>query len=81
MKITDLNLNEQNRVETNTDAYSVISNEYQRDSYIDQYGNVEIVFDPEYNVYRALCVKMHLQREKYLNAKLEDIRRYGTSGD
>lgn len=81
MRITDLNLNEQNRVETNTDAYSVISSEYQRDSYIDQYGNVEIVFDPEYNVYRALCVKMHRQREKYLNAKLEDIRRYGTSGD
>jgi hypothetical protein len=81
MRITDLNLNEQNRVETHTDAYSVISNEYQRDIYIDRYGNVEIVLDPEYDVYRALCPKMHEKREKYLNAKLEDIRRWGTSGD
>ena len=81
MRITDLNLNEQNRVETHTDAYNVISNEYQRDTYIEQYGNVEIEYDEKYKVYRSLCPDMKEQREKYLDAKLEDIRRWGTSGD
>lgn len=78
MRITDLNLNEKNTVETNTDAHHVISNEYQRDSYIDQYGNVEIEYDEKYKVYRSLCPDMKEQREKYLDAKLSYIRQYGS---
>ena len=78
MRITDLNLNERNTVETNTDAHHVVSNEYQRDSYIDQYGNVEIEYDEKYKVYRSLCPDMKEQREKYLDAKLSYIRQYGS---
>ena len=78
MRITDLNLNEKNTVETNTDAHHVISNEYQRDSYIDQYGNVEIEYDEKYKVYRSLCPDMKEQREKFLEAKLSYIRQYGS---
>lgn len=78
MRITDLNLNEKNTVETNTDAHHVISNEYQRDSYIDLYGNVEIEYDEKYKVYRSLCPDMKEQREKYLEAKLSYIRQYGS---
>ena len=78
MKITDLNLNEKNTVETDTDAHHVISNEYQRDSYIDQYGNVEIEYDEEYKIYRALCPDMKEQRNRYLEAKLSYIRKYGS---
>jgi hypothetical protein len=81
MRITDLDLTKKNRVETDTDAYSVISNEYQQERYLEEFGDVFLVFDPEYDVYRVLCPKMHEKREKYLNAKLEDIRRWGTSGD
>jgi hypothetical protein len=81
MRITDLDLTKKNRVETDTDAYSVISNEYQQERYLEEFGDVFLVFDPEYDVYRVLCPKMHKKREKYLDAKLEDVRRYGTSGD
>ena len=79
MRITDLNLNERNTVETNTDAHHVVSNEYQRDSYIDMYGNVQIEYDEKYKVYRSLCPDMKEQREKYLDAKLSYIRQYGSS--
>jgi len=78
MKITDLNLNEKNTVETDTDAYHVISNEYQRDSYIALYGNVEIEYDEKYKVYRSLCPDMEDKREKFLEAKLSYIRQYGS---
>ena len=76
MKISDLELTKQNRIETDTDAYSIISNDYQLRSYIDRYGNVNIILD-EHNVYRVQCNAMKARRDKYCIAKAKDIARYG----
>ena len=41
------------RIETKTDAYRVLSNESEKEKYIAEFGDVVIVFDKEYNVYRV----------------------------
>jgi hypothetical protein len=40
-------------VETRTDAIQIISNDFQLRAYIEQYGDVEVEYDEDSNVWRV----------------------------
>jgi hypothetical protein len=62
------------RVETLTDAVQLISNLRQLDSYIEKYGDVEIVKDGR--VYRVPAFTERI--ESYTAAKAADCRKWGS---
>ena len=81
IKITAANGNEGIRVETTTDALRVIWNDKRfgnvhLERYIEQFGDVEVEHDEEYNVYRVPTFKE--QRDSYIAAKAEHCRRWGS---
>jgi len=58
MRVSDVYLTDHpmcrtHRVETQTDAIAIISNDFQLRSYIEQYGDVVIEFDYAFNVWRV----------------------------
>ena len=47
MNVNQIELTRTTRVEGNTDAYHILSNQFQLDQYIARFGNVEVVWDDE----------------------------------
>ena len=45
MKVTEITLARTTRVESDTDAYHILSNQFQLDGYVAQFGNVDVVYD------------------------------------
>lgn len=62
------------RIETPTDAVAVISNDYQLDAYIAEYGNVPVGHMVG-NVYRVPM--FDAKRERFRAAKLAYCEKYG----
>ncbi len=82
VNITATNSNDGIRVETTTDAYRVIwiderFGNAHLDSYIKQFGDVDVEYDAEDNVYRVAAFKE--QRDSYCAAKAESCRRWGSN--
>ena len=63
------------RVETKTDAYSIIKDSAALDRYIKEFGNVSVVFDSEWNVWRVPDFADAIK--KYSDAKQIDCQRWG----
>ena len=63
------------RVETKTDAHAVINNSPALDRYIKEFGNVSVVFDTEWNVWRVPEFADAIER--YNAAKQIDCQRWG----
>ena len=63
------------RLETQTDAIQVISNDFQRGNYIEKFGDVVIKYDEAANVYRVPEFAPAIAR--YNEAKTRDCQRWG----
>ena len=82
VNITATNGNEGIRVQTTTDAYRVMwiderFGDVHRERYIEQFGDVDVEYDAEDNVYRVLAFKA--ERDNYCAAKAEHCRRWGSN--
>ena len=55
------------RVETTTDAHRVVHSQDDFDSYVKQFGDVEVEYDAEYNVYHVAAFKV--ERDSYIEGK------------
>ncbi len=87
MKLSEVNITATNgdegiRVETTTDALRVIwiderFGNAHLDSYIKQFGDVDVEYDAEDKVYRVPAFKE--QRDSYCAAKAEHCRRWGSN--
>ena len=87
MKLSEVNITATNgdegiRVETTTDALRVIwiderFGNAHLDSYIKQFGDVDVEYDAEDNVYRVPAFKA--ERDSYCAAKAEHCRRWGSN--
>ena len=55
MNVSEITLTRTTRVESDTDAYHILSNQFQLDQYISRFGNVEVVWDDEWTVYACLA--------------------------
>ena len=78
MNISQLNLSNENIVETNRDNHYIIRNEYQRDNYIAKHGDIAVEFDSEFGVWRSLCEDMNAERERYIANISSYFTRFGT---
>ena len=65
------------RVHTTTDANRVIHSQPDFGSYVEQFGDVEVEYDAEYNVYRVPAFKV--DRDSYCASKAEHCRRWGSN--
>jgi hypothetical protein len=65
------------KVHTTTDANRVLHEQDSFDNYIEQFGDVEVVYDEKYRVYRVPAFKE--QRDRYCAAKAESCRRWGSN--
>ena len=82
IKITAINSNDGIRVETTTDALRVIwiderFGNAHLDSYIEQFGDVDVEYDAERRVYCVPAFKA--ERDSYIAAKAEHCRRWGSN--
>jgi hypothetical protein len=63
------------RIETRTDAYRILYDETQRESYIAEYGNVVVEYDRKFDVYRVPSLKTEIR--SYCRAKAADCAVWG----
>lgn len=82
VNITATNSNEGIMVETTTDALRVIwiderFGNAHLDSYIEQFGDVEVEYDEKYNTYRVPAFKA--ERDRYCATKAEYCKRWGSN--
>jgi len=83
MKVSEIKLGKEIRVETTTDAISVFplntkgGQEWHRSSYIKQYGDVDVEYNAEYNVYRVPAFKE--QQDRYCENKAKHCQRWGSN--
>ena len=75
MKVTEITLARTTRVESDTDAYHILSNQFQLDGYVAQFGDVEVVYDSEWKVYRV--PSLDAKRSEYCEKKTRDCARWG----
>ena len=75
MNVSEITLTRTTRVEGNTDAYHILSNQFQLDGYIKQFGNVEVVYDAEWKVYRV--PSLDEKRNIYSEKKTRDCAKWG----
>ena len=76
MNVSEITLTRATRVEGNTDAYHILSNQFQLYHYIDQFGNVEVMYDEEWKVYRV--PRLDAKRNLYSEAKTIDCAKWGS---
>jgi len=69
--VADLNV----QIETKTDAYRYIMNDWQKSNYIEEFGNVGVEYDAEYNVWRVPEFKEEIA--EYSKMKMAECRRWG----
>ena len=83
MKVSEIKLGKEIRVETTTDAINVWplntkgGQEWHRDNYIKNYGDVDVKYDAEYNVYQVPAFKE--QQDKHSEAKAAHCARWGSN--
>ena len=75
MNVNQIELTRTTRVEGNTDAYHILSNQFQLDGYVEQFGNVEVVYDAEWKVYRV--PSLDEKRNLYCEKKTRDCAKWG----
>ena len=75
MNVNQIELTRTTRVEGNTDAYHILSNQFQLDQYIARFGNVEVVYDAEWKVYRV--PSLDAKRSEYETKKTIDCAKWG----
>ena len=75
MNVNQIELTRTTRVEGNTDAYHILSNQFQLDQYIARFGNVEVVYDAEWKVYRV--PSLNAKRSEYETKKTIDCAKWG----
>jgi len=76
MNVNQIELTRTTRVESDTDAYHILSNQFQLDQYISRFGNVEVVWDDEWTVYRV--PSLDEKRSEYETKKARDCARWGS---
>jgi len=82
MKISEVEIEKEIMVQTTTDAYQVIRNDWSLNRYIEQFGDVEVVHEPNAGskVCKAYSVPaFKTERDKYIAAKAEHCRRWGSN--
>ena len=83
IKVSEIKLGKEIRVETTTDAINVWplntkgGQEWHRDNYINNYGDVDVEYDAEDNTYHVPAFKE--QRDRYCASKAEHCRRWGSN--
>jgi len=75
MNVNQIELTRTTRVESDTDAYHILSNQFQLDQYISRFGNVEVVWDDEWTVYRV--PSLDEKRNLYCEKKTRDCAKWG----
>jgi hypothetical protein len=75
MNVNQIELTRTTRVEGNTDAYHILSNQFQLDQYIARFGNVEVIYDEEWKVYRVHS--LDALRSEYERKKTIDCAKWG----
>jgi len=68
--------NKRIRVETTTDAYQILTNTWSLSNYIEEYGDVKVVWDNEEKVYRVPAFKTKI--EKYTAIKAANCKIWGS---
>jgi hypothetical protein len=76
MKVSDLDLTLSPWVETKTDSHNVLSNEFQRNLFIRQFGDVAIV--PDRIAGRYIVPEFSQARKEYSQSKLAHCQKYGS---
>ena len=76
MNVSEITLTRTTRVESDTDAYHILSNQFQLDQYISRFGNVEVVWDDEWTVYRV--PRLDAKRSEYETKKARVCPRWGS---
>ena len=61
------------RVETTTDAHRVVHSQADFNSYVEQWGDVEVVYDEQFNVYHVPAFKVG--RDSYIKSKAAYLSR------
>ena len=80
MKISEININDTTRrcaVETTADYNIILRNEEQRFQYIAEYGDVDVVYDTYYKIYRVDAHKV--ERDEAIAIKAKYCKQYGSS--
>ena len=75
MHVNQIELTRTTRVEGDTDAYHILSNQFQLDGYVQQFGNVEVVYDAEWKVYRV--PSLDAKRSEYETKNTIDCAKWG----
>jgi len=75
MKASEINVTKGVRIETTTDAYYTIESQLELNEYVAQYGDVEVEYDSDCQVYRVPAFKV--TRDAYINVKVLMYARYG----
>ena len=75
MNVNQIELTRTTRVESDTDAYHILSNQFQLYHYIERFGNVEVVWDDEWTVYRV--PSLDEKRNIYSEKKTLDCAKWG----
>ena len=75
MNVNQIELTRTTRVEGDTDAYHILSNQFQLDGYVQQFGNVEVFYDAERKVYRV--PSLDAKRSEYESKKTIDCAKWG----
>ena len=76
MNVSEITLTRTTRVESDTDAYHILSNQFQLDQYVARFGNVEVVYDAEWKVYRV--PSLDEKRNIYSEKKTRDCAKWGS---
>jgi len=63
------------RIETDTDSVMIVGDEYSRKAYIDQFGDVETVYDAKTRWYRVPA--FDAKRKEYSDHKARDCAIWG----
>ena len=80
IRVSDINITDETKriaVETTTDATRLIRNEYQRERYIAEYGDVEVEYDAYYKKYTVAAHKV--ERDAYIALKAAHCAKYGSN--
>jgi hypothetical protein len=78
-RVSEINITDEPQfisVETTTDAQRLIYNEYHREQYIAEFGDVEVEYDEYYKRYRVAAHK--LQRDSFIAAKAAHCTKWGS---
>ena len=78
-RVSDINITDETKriaVETPTDAQRLIYNEYQREQYIAEFGDVEVEYDTYYKKYTVSAHKV--ERDAYIAFKAAHCPKWGS---